>query len=149
MNGAEIIIRPTLIDPAVMNGMWELQNRALAMFNQAYVVAPNLGPEIRNDGGIIDLFGGQSMIVDYRGQIIAQQRGWTRATRSSALLDIEALRRFRSQRPVQPVQGPADRAVRARSTRSRLPEEPVPRCGRRPRAGWRARSRPARRTSRR
>ena len=36
MNGAEIIIRPTLIEPAVMNGMWELQNRAHAVFNQVF-----------------------------------------------------------------------------------------------------------------
>ena len=54
MNGAEIIIRPTLIEPAVMSGMWELQNRAHAMFNQVYVVAPNLGPDIQEDGGVVD-----------------------------------------------------------------------------------------------
>jgi predicted amidohydrolase len=73
LNGAEIIIRPTLI----VNGMGELQNRAHAMFNQVFVVAPNLGPEIRKDGGIQDLFGGQSMIFNARGQIVAQQKGWT------------------------------------------------------------------------
>ena len=94
MNGAEIIIRPTLIEPAVKNGMWELQNRAHAMFNSAYVVAPNLGPEIREDGGMQDLFGGQSMIVDPRGQILAQQRGWTSGDSFvCTTIDIEALRR--------------------------------------------------------
>jgi beta-ureidopropionase len=96
MNGAEIIIRPTLIEPAVMNGLWELQNRAHAAFNAAYVVAPNLGPEIRDDGGLQDLFGGQSMIVNNRGQIVAQQRGWTSGDSFvCTTIDIEALRRAR------------------------------------------------------
>ena len=47
MNGAEIIIRPTLIEPAVMTEMWELQNRAHAMFNKCYVVAANWGQTSR------------------------------------------------------------------------------------------------------
>ncbi len=96
MNGAEIIIRPTLIEPAVMNGMWELQNRAHAMFNQCYVVAPNLGPDIQEDGGVVDLFGGQSMIVNNRGQIVAQQKGWTSGDSFvTTTIDIEHLRRMR------------------------------------------------------
>jgi predicted amidohydrolase len=96
MNGAEIIVRPTLIEPAVQNGMWELQNRAHAMFNSAYVVAPNLGPEYREDGGVQDLFGGQSMIVGPRGQILTQQRGWTTGDSFvTTTLDIEALRKAR------------------------------------------------------
>jgi predicted amidohydrolase len=96
MNGAEIIIRPTLIEPAVMAGMWELQNRAHAMFNQVYVVAPNLGPTIQKDGGIVDLFGGRSMIVNNRGTIVAQQTGWTSGDSFvTTVIDIEALRRIR------------------------------------------------------
>ncbi len=96
MNGAEIIIRPTLIEPAVMTGMWELQNRAHAMFNQCYVVAPNLGPDIQEDGGVVDLFGGQSMIVNNRGTIVAQQKGWTSGDSFvTAVIDIEHLRKVR------------------------------------------------------
>ncbi len=96
MNGAEIIIRPTLIEPAVMSGMWEIQNRAHALFNAAYVIAPNLGPEIMPDGGIQDLFGGQSMIVNPRGQIVVQQKGWTSGDSFvCTTIDIEALRRAR------------------------------------------------------
>ncbi len=96
MNGAEIIIRPTLIEPAVMTGMWELQNRAHAMFNQVYVVAPNLGPEIQKDGGIVDLFGGRSMIVNNRGTIVAQQAGWASGDSFvTTIIDIEALRKAR------------------------------------------------------
>ena len=96
MNGAEIIIRPTLIEPAVMNGLWELQNRAHAAFNNVYVIAPNLGPEIRDDGGLQDLFGGRSMIVDPRGQIVAQQTGWAAGDSFvCTTIDLEALRRRR------------------------------------------------------
>jgi predicted amidohydrolase len=96
MNGAEIVIRPTLIEPHVMNGMWELQNRAHAIFNQVYVVAPNLGPDIQKDGGIIDLFGGHSMIVNNRGTIVAQQTGWTAGDSFvTTTIDIESLRRMR------------------------------------------------------
>lgn len=96
MNGAEIILRPTLIEPAVMTGMWELQNRAHAMFNQVYVVAPNLGPDIQKDGGVVDLFGGRSMIVNHRGTIVAQQTGWTSGDSFvTTVIDIEALRKVR------------------------------------------------------
>ncbi|ABK03308.1 Nitrilase/cyanide hydratase and apolipoprotein N-acyltransferase [Arthrobacter sp. FB24] len=96
MNGAEIIIRGTLIEPAVQNGMWELQNRAHAMFNSAYIVAPNLGPEVRDDGSMQDLFGGQSMIVGPRGQILTKQQGWTSGDSFvCTTIDIEALRRAR------------------------------------------------------
>lgn len=96
LNGAEILIRPTLIEPAVMTGMWELQNRAHAMFNQMYVVAPNLGPEVGEDGGMQDLFGGHSMIVNPRGTIVAQQTGWTSGDSFvCTTIDIEALRRQR------------------------------------------------------
>lgn len=96
MNGAEIVIRPTLIEPAVQAGMWELQNRAHAMFNQVYVVAPNLGPEIQQDGGIVDLFGGRSMIVNNTGTIVAEQRGWTSGDSFvTTAIDMESLRKVR------------------------------------------------------
>ena len=43
MDGGEIIIRGTLIEPQVMLGMWELQNRAHAMFNQREVAGTPTG----------------------------------------------------------------------------------------------------------
>ena len=93
MNGAEILIRATLIEPQTMNGMWETQNKAHAMFNNAIVVAPNLGPEIGPDGVLNDLFGGKSMIVDHKGQIIVQQSGIAPGdTFVSTVIDIDALR---------------------------------------------------------
>lgn len=96
MNGAEIMIRATLIEPQVMLGMWELQNRAHAMFNQMIVVSPNLGPQVGSDGGFYDLFGGQSMIVDHRGHIMVKQPGMANGDSFvSAMIDIEALRRAR------------------------------------------------------
>jgi predicted amidohydrolase len=96
MNGAEIMVRSTLIEPQVMQGMWELQNRSHAMFNQMIVVSPNLGPQVGKDGGFYDLFGGQSMIVDYRGHIMVKQPGMANGDSFvSAVIDLEALRRFR------------------------------------------------------
>jgi predicted amidohydrolase len=101
MNGAEILIRATLIEPQTMNGMWETQNKAHAMFNNAIVVAPNLGPEIGPDGVLNDLFGGKSMIVDHKGQIIVEQGGITPGdTFVSTVIDIDALRRARQSNGV-------------------------------------------------
>jgi len=96
MNGAEIIIRATLIEPQVGNGMWELQNRAHAMFNQVIVVAPNLGPQVDDTGHTYDLFGGQSMIVDQQGRVLVKQEGVSSGDSFvSALVDIESLRKTR------------------------------------------------------
>lgn len=101
MNGAEVLIRATLIEPQTMNGMWEIQNRAHAMFNNAIVVAPNLGPEVGPDGVLNDLFGGKSMIVDHKGQIIVQQSGLAPGdTFVSTVIDIDALRRARQSNGV-------------------------------------------------
>jgi predicted amidohydrolase len=96
MNGAEIIVRATLIEPQVGQGMWELQNRAHAMFNQVIVVAPNLGPQVDREGHLYDLFGGQSMIVDHRGHVLVKQAGVTGGDSFvSTVVDLEALRRAR------------------------------------------------------
>lgn len=101
MNGAEVIIRATLIEPQTMNGMWEVQNRAHAMFNNAIVVAPNLGPELGPDGVLNDLFGGQSMIVDHKGKVIVKQEGLTPGDSFvSTVIDIDALRRARQSNGV-------------------------------------------------
>jgi hypothetical protein len=101
MNGAEIIIRATLIEPQTSQGMWEVQNRAHALFNNAIVVAPNLGPELGPDGVINDLFGGRSMIVNQRGRIITETPGVTAGdTFVSTTIDIDALRRDRQTNDV-------------------------------------------------
>ncbi len=96
MNGAEIIIRATLIDPQVSNGMWEIQNRAHAVFNQVYVVSPNLGPQVDATGHLYDLFGGSSMIVDHKGHVVAKHEGVSGGDSFvSTVIDLEALRRSR------------------------------------------------------
>jgi predicted amidohydrolase len=96
MNGAEILIRATLIEPQTSNGMWELQNRAHAMFNQVYVVAPNFGPQADRAGNLYDLFGGQSMIVDNKGRVLVKQGGVPSGDSFvSTVVDLEALRRSR------------------------------------------------------
>jgi predicted amidohydrolase len=96
MNGCEIMVRSTLIDPQVGQGMWELQNRAHAMFNQMIVVSPNLGPQVAADGSYYELFGGNSMIVDYKGRVMAERPGMAAGDSFvSAVIDLEALRRAR------------------------------------------------------
>jgi predicted amidohydrolase len=101
MNGAEILIRATLIEPQTSQGMWEVQNKAHALFNNAIVVAPNLGPELGPDGVINDLFGGRSMIVNQRGKIITETPGVTAGdTFVSTTIDIDALRRDRQSNGV-------------------------------------------------
>src|SRR2546427_12591148 len=41
MTGAKILYRPAYPEPYVSNGLWEIQNRARALDNTCYVVAPN------------------------------------------------------------------------------------------------------------
>lgn len=98
LNGAEILIRSTYHDPYVSNGWWDLQNRAHAMFNNAYVIAPNVGAQVFSpDGFEVDLCGGQSMIVDYRGHTMIKRDSAASDSMISANLDLDALRRFRTQ----------------------------------------------------
>jgi len=98
VNGAEIIYRCSFAEPWVGRGVWEIQNRARALDNTCYVVAPNLGvyQVDPDDLAPIDVAGGNSMIVDYRGSIMAQHQpgtnSWTGAT-----IDIGALRDFRQR----------------------------------------------------
>jgi predicted amidohydrolase len=98
LNGAELLLRQVYHDPYVSNGWWELQNRSFAMNNNAYVVAPNLGPQSFGfDAPTYDIGGGKSMIVDYRGQIMIQREYSASDTFVSECLDLEALRRYRGQ----------------------------------------------------
>ena len=98
MNGAEIIYRCSYAEPWVGRGAWEIQNRARALDNTCYVVAPNLGPCVI--GGPtsppIDLPGGKSMLINYKGEIIASHEGGTNAY-TSGVIDIGALRHYRQQ----------------------------------------------------
>ncbi len=98
VNGAEIIYRCSYAEPWVGRGAWELQNRARALDNTCFVVAPNIGAGLvaPDTLGPIDVSGGCSMIVDYRGQVLASH-GTSTNSWTSAVIDIAALRDFRAR----------------------------------------------------
>ena len=98
MNGAEIIYRCSYAEPWVGRGAWEIQNRARALDNTCYVVAPNIGPcrLMPNELAPIDVSGGKSMVIDYRGQILGYH-GPTTNSYTSGVIDIGALRHYRQK----------------------------------------------------
>ena len=102
MNGAEILYRGPLPHPMTTHDFAEIQNRARALDNNVYVLAPGLGPYYlhANSENSIDAGGGQSMVVDYRGRIIGKQPSGAAPSFVSAVIDIEALRFHRSQATV-------------------------------------------------
>ncbi len=98
MNGAEILYAPTYIEPYVGRGWHEIQLRARALDNNCYVVSPNsgnwfLGPDSKVP---TDMHGGNSMIIDYTGQVLARHAGDGNSF-VSAPIDIEALRYWRTK----------------------------------------------------
>ena len=99
MNGAEIVYRPSYPEPYVANGLWEVQNRARALDNTMYVVAPNPGGYLPMPDSPfpIDSFGGNSMIVDYQGQIVSNHKSGGSASYAGGIIDIEALRQYRAR----------------------------------------------------
>jgi len=99
MNGAEIIYRPSYPEPYVANDLWELQNRARALDNTLYVVAPNPAAYLPtpNTRFPLDTFGGKSMIVDYQGRIVSSHQSGGTASYAGGIINIEALREYRAQ----------------------------------------------------
>src|SRR5215813_8516979 len=102
MNGAEVICRPAYPEPHVGNGAWEIQNRARALDNTCYLVAPNLGAYylLPESPLPVDAFGGQSMIVDFKGRIVSRHDYGSGSSYCGGVIDIEALREFRSRSPL-------------------------------------------------
>jgi predicted amidohydrolase len=102
MNGAEVICRPAYPEPHVGNGAWEIQNRARALDNTCYVVAPNLGTYyLLPDSPLpVDAFGGQSMIVDFKGRIVSRHDYGAGSSYCGGAIDIESLREFRARSPL-------------------------------------------------
>ncbi len=96
MNGAEIIYRCSYAEPWVGRGAWEIQNRARALDNTCYVVAPNIGPCSLTPDELapVDVSGGKSMVIDYRGDILGRHEP-TSNSYTSGIIDIRALRQFR------------------------------------------------------
>jgi predicted amidohydrolase len=99
MNGAEIIYRPSYPEPYVSNDLWELQNRARALDNTLYVLAPNPAayyptPETKSP---LDVFGGRTMIVDYQGRIVSRHESGGAASYAGGIVNIDALREYRAR----------------------------------------------------
>src|SRR5260221_6335873 len=102
MNAREVICRPAYPEPHVGNGAWEIQNRDRALDNPCYMVAPNLGTYylLPESPLPVDTFGGQSMIVDFKGRIVSRHDYGSGSSYCGGVIDIEALREFRSRSPL-------------------------------------------------
>jgi predicted amidohydrolase len=97
LNGAEILYRASLPEPWVSREIWDVQNRARAADNTAYLVAPNCGALIMpgNPPTVIGgALGGKSMIVGYKGEVLAQSSVVDDCYVASEI-NIEALRNYR------------------------------------------------------
>ena len=102
LNGAEVVYRASRPTPFTENDFFEISNRARALENNMYVVAPNIGGyHLYPDSELpIDAGGGQSMIVDYRGAIVGKQRDTNGSTFVAGVINIEALRHHRQNAQV-------------------------------------------------
>lgn len=101
-NGAELVYRPSEAIPMTNSGSssggsWMVQNRGHAEFNNVYMLCPNIGPIYLSPSSKhpIDISGGQSHIIGYRGEVLCHSASGMN-TVSSAIIDIEALRQFRA-----------------------------------------------------
>ncbi|MDR2156820.1 MAG: hydrolase [Clostridiales Family XIII bacterium] len=102
MNGAEVVYRPSEAIPMTVSGggrggSWLIQNRGHAEFNSLYMVCPNIGPVYVHPKAEfpVNVSGGNSHIIDYRGEVMAHIEN-NANTMISAIIDIEALRNFRT-----------------------------------------------------
>lgn len=106
LNGAEIFYRASLPEPWVSREIFEVQNRARAMDNTAYMVAPNTGslimpnPDYPAPTVIGGALGGRSSIVDYKGHVLAHNQ-IVDDCYVAAEINIEALRHFRENAKFQ------------------------------------------------
>jgi predicted amidohydrolase len=94
VNGAEVIIRPALAEPGVSKGWFEMTNRAGALATLSYVVAPNMGGVIGPEHAKT-MMAGDSMIVDYDGQIVSRIP-WPGEGMVSGTIRLEHLRQRRT-----------------------------------------------------
>lgn len=98
MNGAEVVYRASIPLPAASNDYFEIQTRARALDNNMYVLAPNVGTyHLTTDSETpIDCFGGASMLVDYRGNVVGKHDYSGGSSWVCGPVHIEALRHHRS-----------------------------------------------------
>src|SRR6266498_2740552 len=99
MNGAEVVYRASYPHPHTGNDYFEIQNRARALDNNFFVVAPNLATYyLEQDSDVpIDTFGGRSMIVDYKGRIVGKHLYGAGSSYVAGVIDVEALRDHRAR----------------------------------------------------
>lgn len=102
LNGAEVVYRPSESMPMTgsgsgKGGSWMIQNQGHAEFNTVYMLSPNVGPVYPHPKAEFpfNIGGGNSHIVDYRGEIMSYQANNANSI-VSAVIDIEALRQFRT-----------------------------------------------------
>lgn len=95
VQGCEVLCNPTVWVGTYGVDDWQVHTRAMAMYNSMYVAAPNSGgsddPAGAHPGGMVF---GQSMIVDYRGRVLASTPG-PGETVTLATVNIPDLRRHR------------------------------------------------------
>jgi predicted amidohydrolase len=98
MNGCEVAYRAAIPHPIASSDQFEVQNRARALDNTMYVLAPNLGTYYLNpdEETPIDTFGGGSMIVNHRGQVVGRHHYSGSSSWVSGTVDIHALRHHRN-----------------------------------------------------
>jgi predicted amidohydrolase len=97
LNGAEIMYRASLPEPWVSREIWDVQNRARAADNTAYLLAPNCGALIMPGNPATSIggaLGGRSMIVGYKGEVLAQSSVVDDCYVASEI-NIDALRHYR------------------------------------------------------
>jgi predicted amidohydrolase len=97
VNGAEIIYKTSLSTMHTFRDYFEVQNRARAIDNCCYIIAPNIGPYFRDPESRYPtppLGGGQSMIVDYQGRILGKAPT-TEQTYVVATVNVAELRNYR------------------------------------------------------
>ena len=106
LNGAEILYRGSLPEPWVSREIFEVQNRARAMDNTAFMIATNTGKLIMPGGPgeapvpIDGALGGRSAIYNYKGDILAANQ-IVGDTYVAAEIDVEALRHYRENAKFQ------------------------------------------------
>lgn len=101
LNGCEVAYRTSYPMPGVCSDMFEIQNRARALDNNMYVLAPNAAAYYAHTDSNtpLDPFGGRSMIVNHRGQVLSRVQHGGTSTVIMATIDIAALRYHRLNSP--------------------------------------------------
>jgi len=99
--GAEVIIKMTMAEPFISTGYWEYTNRTRAFDNMCYIVAPNLGPYYTNPdlGETYSVCGGNSMIVDYKGEIVTKADHGNVGSVPGEIF-LKNLRQYRTEAPI-------------------------------------------------